>query len=230
MNGNKEVTRIVEDKARPAEEKTKPAFEQTNPIRVEPVVAQPVAPKPEPEPKPVPKPKPKPKQSASTPSPAPKRNLKTIVIVACAGLALVVGGYALFGGKEPLPAPDPEEDTIVLPIKASTQQVTDEKIMLPTGGCTYTGEVNAEGMPDGTGTARFENGDVCEGTFVDGVISGDNIRFTYANGDTFVGSYKDNEPYQGRYTLGEDGSYSEGLFKDINAGNTAWYDKNGKKL
>ena len=226
LNGNKDTIRIVEDKTRPAEEKTKPAFEQTNPVRVEPVVVQPVAPKPEPAPKPVSKPK---QQSASAPT--PKRNLKTIVIAACAGLALVIGGYAIFGGKhEPLPAPDPEEETPAPPVEASTQQVTDEKIMLSAGGCTYSGEVNAEGMPDGTGTARFDNGDVCEGTFVDGIISGDNIRFTYANGDTFVGSYKDNEPYQGRYTLSEDGSYSEGLFKDIYAGNTAWYDKNGKKL
>ena len=234
LNGNKDAIRIVEDKTRLAEEKTKPAFEQTNPVRVEPVVVQPVVPKheskpnPESEPKPVSKPK---QQSASAPKPTPKRNLKTIVIAACAGLALVVGGYALFGGKkEPMPDPGPEVDTPAAPVEASTQRVTDERILLPSGGCTYSGEVNAEGMPDGTGTARFDSGDVCEGTFVDGIIEGDNIRLTYANGDTFVGSYKDNEPYQGRYTLYEDGSYSEGLFKDINAGNTAWYDKNGKKL
>lgn len=220
-------TIIPDHLIRPAEDKTKPAEEQTKPVRVEPVVVQPVAPKPEPEPKPVPKPK---QQSASAASPAPKRNLKTIVIAACAGLALVVGGYTLFGGKEPLPAPDPEVDTPAAPVEASTQRVTDERFLLPSGRCTYSGEVNAEGLPDGTGTARFDSGDVCEGTFVDGIIEGDNIRFTYANGDTFVGSYKDNEPYQGRYTLSEDGSYSEGLFKDINAGNTAWYDKNGKKL
>lgn len=174
------------------------------------------------------------------PAPKPKRNLKAIIIAACVALALVTGGYAIFSHNKP------ESNASDAPTEWAVEQVEDAptdgnqgeeivvQLTLPTGPCTYTGTVmvteNGDMLPDGKGVAVYDNGDKCEGTFVAGNISGDDIHFTYANGDTFVGSYKDNKPYQGRYTLSQDGSYSEGLFKDINDGKTPWYDKNGNKL
>ncbi len=56
--------------------------------------------------------------------------------------------------------------------------------------------------------------------------------FTKANGDTFKGSFKNNEFYIGTYTEKKTGSYFKGHFKDGNpdAGNGTWYSKRGKIL
>ena len=200
---------ISDDKTRPADVKTKSALEHTKPSLEELDIEKPATQKSEPKPK-----------------PSPKRNYKAEAIV---GLLLLVGGlYVIYGGNGGVN--NNSQDSTEFHEEQSIHEVNAKHIEMPFGNYTYSGEMSADGLPNGKGIAWYNNGDYCEGTFVDGKVSGVNNHYVYANGDTFDGTFKDNEPYQGRYTLSEDGSFSDGLFKDINAGNTAWYDKNGNKL
>ncbi len=197
----------------PVPEKTKPKGEKTKPAREKPKSARE-------------------KQVETVIDPKPKSNLKVMLLSACAGLVLIGGGYAIYHSSNN----HPDEPVAAFETEAtespstSELKVTSMHVESSNGSYTYTGEINEDNLPDGKGSAFFDNGDKCEGTFETGKISGDNIRYTYANGDTFVGSFKNDEPYEGRFTLAADGSYTRGLFSDINAGKTTWYDKNGNKL
>ena len=113
--------------------------------------------------------------------------------------------------------------------EGQVKMVSGVKVTIPLGECTYTGEVNADGVPDGHGTAVFSNGDKCEGTFVNGDITGDDITYQFSDGDKFVGTFQNNSFYKGRYIQGSDGSYFEGTFKDNLPDKGQWYDKNGNK-
>jgi len=209
-----EMAQLVDEETvplQPVPEKTKPKGEKTKPAREKPKSARE-------------------KQVETVIDPKPKSNLKVMLLSACAGLALIGGGYAIYHSSN-APKVEVAEN---LPVDTATQVielVTDAPMESAVNGrYSWTGPVDADGLPDGEGTAVYSNGDNCEGTFEAGKISGDNIRYTYANGDTFVGSFRNDEPYKGRFTLAADGSYTEGLFIDINAGKTTWYDKNGNKL
>ena len=98
---------------------------------------------------------------------------------------------------------------------------------IPLGECTYTGEVFM-GQPNGKGTAVFDNGDMIDGTFVHGTVSGDDIEYSFSNGDTFYGTIYNDQFQKGRYTVGEDGSYFEGTFKNNEPDTGHWYDENGQ--
>ena len=54
--------------------------------------------------------------------------------------------------------------------------------------------------------------------------------YTQDNGDTFVGTFKNNQYQQGRYTIKATGEYFEGTFENGQPAAGDWYDKDGKKL
>lgn len=62
--------------------------------------------------------------------------------------------------------------------------------------CYYKGETNADGIPHGKGKMIYNNGNILEGTFVNGVGEGDNKNstFTYANGDLYFGPIRNDLP------------------------------------
>ncbi len=120
-------------------------------------------------------------------------------------------------------------------LAAGHTRVMNERMTIPKGKCHYTGEVNQDYVPDGPGTARFNNGDVCDGTFVNGNISGDNINYKFSNGDIFFGSMKNNDFKKGRYTYKSNGEYYEGTFRKKSNGSIDYkdgiaYHKNGKPI
>lgn len=99
------------------------------------------------------------------------------------------------------------------------------------GVCSYTGEVDADNKPDGKGKAVFERGDVFTGTFVHGVMQGDDCLYQFDNGDVYRGSFVSDHFDKGRIELKKDGYVFEGTFSDKNQPKDGkWYDKNGKEM
>lgn len=152
-----------------------------------------------------------------------KKTKMAIVIAACVGLLLAVGGYFLFnhGGTSAQPQ-----------IEDSIQDVVDSVLTIPLGECSYTGPVK-NGKPDGRGVAVFtKDGQKLKGYFENGNVDGDSIFIYYADGNTFVGTFKNNEMHHGRFTWKDDGSYFEGFFTNgqPNMKKGAMYDKNGKRI
>ena len=78
---------------------------------------------------------------------------------------------------------------------------------------TYTGPVDSEGLPHGTGKAKFKNGDIYDGCFTHGTFSG-KATYKYKDGTKFEGTFHQNKFDQGKL-LFTDGSYFQGHFKDF---------------
>lgn len=99
------------------------------------------------------------------------------------------------------------------------------------GECSYTGEIDSEGRPNGHGVAVWSKGDgkKYDGEWVNGNMDGQ-TTYTQRSGDTFVGTFKNNRYHQGRYTIISSGEYFDGTFKNGQPDKGNWYDKNGKKL
>lgn len=166
------------------------------------------------------------------PAPGPNKLRVLLIAIAVGTLAFVcytqwnniVGIVKGEGGDELQ-----DTTTIVTPI-----MVQDSSVSIQLGdslfNCYYSGEINADNVPHGKGTARFDKGDICVGTFENGRIEGDSIVYTVSNGDTFVGSFRDNEFYEGRYTSKKDGRYFVGSFKGFMPNEGQWYDINGEPI
>lgn len=98
------------------------------------------------------------------------------------------------------------------------------------GTCSYTGTVDGDKLPHGTGEATFTDGRFYRGSFVHGNFDGNNAYFLYDNGDVFEGTFADNKFSEGKYTIKSDGSYFEGSFENGQPSQGLWFDKNGKNL
>ncbi len=174
-----------------------------------------------PEPKPIPKP---------TPKPFPVKWV-------AAGVAGILLAVLLVFVLKPSDNPDPKP-VADSPLVAAVQQakevtvktVKDRYFKSALGVCSYTGPVDGEDQPNGTGEASFTDGRLYRGPFMHGTMEGDGAFFRYDNGDTFEGSFKNNAFARGRYTMKADGSYFEGTFKDGQPDKGQWYDKNNNKI
>ena len=99
------------------------------------------------------------------------------------------------------------------------------------GICKYSGPVDENNKPNGEGEAFFNDGRYYKGNFEHGVLTGDDVIFKYDNGDTFIGKFRNNAFYYGKYTQAIDGSYYLGHFNEKGQpSNGHWYDKKGKIL
>eukprot|EP00667_Euglena_gracilis_P004722 EG_transcript_4750 len=79
-------------------------------------------------------------------------------------------------------------------------------------GGVYVGDA-VNGVPEGTGTYTYDNGDVCWGEFHNGMMQGRGT-FKYANGDVYEGEFKDDKPHgYGVFTFKE-GAVYEGEFQE----------------
>lgn len=120
---------------------------------------------------------------------------------------------------------------VVEEIPVVIETVENKLMNTDLGDCSYTGEVDAEGRPNGHGVAVWSNGDgkKYDGEWVNGNMEGQ-TTYTQRSGDTFVGTFKNNRYNQGRYTIISSGEYFEGTFKNGQPDKGNWYDKNGKKI
>ena len=174
-----------------------------------------------PEPKPIPKPIPKPFP----------------VKWVAAGVAGILLAVLLVFVLKPSDNPDPKsvaDSTLVAAVQqakeVTVKTVKDRYFKSALGVCSYTGPVDDEDQPNGTGEASFTDGRFYRGPFVHGTMEGDGAFFRYDNGDTFEGSFRKNAFARGRYTMKADDSYFEGTFKDGQPDKGQWYDKNNNKI
>ncbi|MGM9869954.1 MAG: protein kinase [Sodaliphilus sp.] len=195
------------------------------------------------EPKPAPKPAPK------KPAPAPihivqsaddadlKKSLKYWlmgggVAVLVAVIALAIGGKGCANSSADAPSDTLAEDSVLVD---TVPYVEHETITLDKGHKTkrnfvYTGEVDAEGLPHGTGKAEYPSiptygSAVFEGTFAHGLPSEGEIK--YDTGYKFKGSYNaDGSPQEGTWTE-KDNYYFTGTFKNGDPYTGTWYNPDG---
>lgn len=99
------------------------------------------------------------------------------------------------------------------------------------GPCSYSGEVDEDGKPNGKGVAIWKTGDAekYDGEWSHGKMEGLST-YTLKNGDIFEGTFKDDKYEKGKYTIKETGEYFEGSFKDSNPDKGFWYDSKGNKM
>lgn len=161
--------------------------------------------------------------------PPKKKNTKMILIIAGVAAIILLGllGIGALGGGD-----SSAKNSDNTKIEASTgKTVKDiEYTIGKLGICKYSGEVNEAGQPHGKGEAVFPDGRRYVGPFVNGNCHGDNVVFTYDNGDTFEGTFDNNAFKEGKYTNLKEGEYFIGSFTDGAPDKGKWYDKNGKEL
>lgn len=146
-------------------------------------------------------------------------------------IALIIV-FVKFNGSNPNPQ-IATVDTILVDADTikPTPFVTDAKIQTTLGNATYTGEIDKDGLPHGQGTATWEKGDGIkyDGEWVHGNMEGQ-TTYTLRNGDTFVGTFKDNRYQKGVYKINATGERYDGTFKDDSEEKGNWYDKNGEEI
>ena len=116
-------------------------------------------------------------------------------------------------------------DTSAIDI-AERNKVSIVGVQSSIGTYDYLGEVNSD-VPDGYGEAWFEDGRYYKGYFTNGNLNGSCTIFRYDNGDSFEGTFTNNEFDTGTYTIAKDGSCFVGSFKGGQPEKGVWYDKNG---
>lgn len=146
------------------------------------------------------------------------------LIVAC--IAIVT----IFPSHDPSkiePAQE-EEMAVVVPDIPTVENMAYKSSL---GLCSYTGEVDENNMPHGTGIAKWETGDgkVYDGEWVHGKMEG-KTKYVHRSGDTFVGTFENNQYSNGKYTISSTGEYFEGTFKNGQPDKGKWYNKNGKEI
>ena len=166
------------------------------------------------------------KQKAKTSNPSRKKgkSMKKMILAVFSIVILAVGGYFLLNTLY-------SQKKIEKLEKVLPMTVTNKVLTIPGGECTYTGQVNAQGVPHGKGEAWFKDEDRrhYRGQFVNGNMHGENAFFEYQKaGDTFEGSFYNNKFNRGKYTIKETGEYFEGSFSNGKPFHGSWYDKNGK--
>lgn len=114
---------------------------------------------------------------------------------------------------------------------SSPKTVKEKAFQHALGSCTYSGEVDAQLIPNGKGEAWFNDGRYYKGLFVHGNFDDPHAFFRYQNGDTFVGVMEGNRFQSGKYTIEKDGSYFMGTFDAYGQPEKGkWYDKAGNEI
>ena len=146
------------------------------------------------------------------------------ILIIGALIAWIVFTQLGTGSSETIPD-DKRTDTTI-----GVSNVTDLSVQSSLGEYKYTGAVDGHQLPNGLGEAIFSDGRIYRGSFVKGVLTGQNAFFRYPNDDVFEGTFKDNSFYEGKYTIAEDGSYFVGTFKNGQPDKGTWYDNNNREI
>ncbi len=155
---------------------------------------------------------------------------------AVSGFVLLVGLiiFLLLGGKggETVEIDSDKVDSMKTSISSALNKKRVEKMYFesPLGVGSFSGDVDNNRKPHGTGELIFTDGRIYRGPFVHGKLEGKNAYFKYDNGDTFEGTFVNNGFSEGKYTIIDDGSYFIGDFRKGQPNKGIWYDKNGKRL
>ena len=161
--------------------------------------------------------------------PAYIKKYKNAIIGICVGIIAIAGGVliAVFSNNNnSTPSESPTEE--VVEVKPKTVENLAYKSSL--GLCSYTGEVDENNLPHGHGVATWDSGEGKEynGQWVHGVMEGQ-TKYTHRSGDTFEGTFKNNQYSEGKYTIKETEEYFEGTFKNGQPNKGEWHDKSPKR-
>ena len=169
--------------------------------------------------------------------PAYFKKHKNDIIGLCLGIIVITGGVLIgvFSNSQK----STSEQTVTKGNIQNTQnktpigprQVRDKKFLNPFGEYSYTGPVDENGKPDGSGYALFTSGEykgnTYTGWFYHGIMAGSGAHFKLRNGDEFQGHFDNNRFSSGTYTKKSTGEYFKGSFKNGQPFQGTWFDKNG---
>ena len=163
--------------------------------------------------------------------PAYFRKHKNAIIGICLLIIVITGGVliAVFSSTG---NSNPETIQSVEEVNSKAPKTVDNLAYKSSlGPCLYSGEVDENNLPNGHGIANWNSGEGKEydGEWVHGVMEG-HTKYTHRSGDTFEGTFKNNQYSEGKYTIKETGEYFEGKFKDGQPEEGTWYDKNGNEI
>ena len=154
-----------------------------------------------------------------------------LIAAAVGAIVLIAGAVALFsGGKGDADEKAKMDAVATQPVQEKKNTAKGLKTYNKIGNFEYTGEVDANGQPDGMGEAKFDDGRYYKGKFSHGSFQDDKGFFQFANGDTYEGTFVDNFFGTGTYTVKENGDYFVGSFKDGNPEKGSWFNKGGIKV
>ena len=161
-----------------------------------------------------------------------KRNLR---IRALGFVAVLIVGCVYFFGLYNNGGTDGEEaqDSVVqmpaTPSQPQKMMVTKDPVKSADGTLAYywTGEL-VDGLPQGKGKIDYDMNDrdkryTYEGNVEKGVRNDTDATLQYRNGNSYQGSFENDNFKQGRLTLKNDGVYFDGTFKDNQPWNGMWY-------
>lgn len=201
--------------------------DQPKPQPVQPVVQPPVRPA---QPKPV---------QPVMPSAPKSAKAKRFPMVAMVGIGAVVVGAVVTAlivftpGKSEKKEEQAKDTTATLSTAPIPKDVQDMQWASPLGNAVYTGAVDEDNLPHGSGTANITGGDlagaVYKGEFNHGKFEGKSV-YTLKSGDKFSGTFRNNEYEKGRYTDRRSGVYFEGTFSNGSPDKGIWYNKDGSRM
>ena len=161
----------------------------------------------------------------------------SLIAVVVVGIAIVIYTNLYYYGEGNAMSQDSIAFGSTDSVALRPTSVENEEIVLNKGHETkrrfvYSGEVDEEGLPDGVGKAYYHATASCdscvfEGTFVHGITSEGEMRFT--NGNSFKGTFTEEGYYKQGTWVEKDGYYFEGTFKEGVTYNGTWYTPKGKK-
>ena len=151
-----------------------------------------------------------------------KRYVRTIVSIFVAVL-LIGGAYLYFGNKL----------TQSVNLKPTQETVQNQAVKAVNGSVAYywTG-ILSEGKPNGEGVITYPSNDKdgrkeYKGYVSKGLRDDDSAVLTYTNGNSYNGSFTNDKLNKGKLILKSDGMYFAGSFKDNQPYNGKWYYTDG---
>lgn len=159
-------------------------------------------------------------------------NWKKWIPLSVIGVALFIGVIFFTTRQNSEPVYE-DKDSFRVESKEKPQELKKVEKMYfdsPLGLSFYTGTVDDDQQPHGTGEVTFSDGRIYRGSLEHGKFEGKNAYFKYDNGDSFEGTFVNNGFSEGRYTIKDDGSYFIGTFKNGQPDKGQWYDKSGNRL
>ena len=166
---------------------------------------------------------------------APVSGNKRVVlsIVGLVVVGIVIGVIYMLQPSTENPAPIPPGPVI---LDDENHEVTDSMLTVGTTKFSYTGTLNADGLPTGEGTANYKGQwKQYVGNWENGLWQGHG-KLTFSNGDYYEGEFDENFFTTGKYFIdptgsGKDaGSYFEGVFQNGAPYNGAWKTKAGTEF
>lgn len=162
-----------------------------------------------------------------------KGKKKKIILFSALGVLAVILVLGIIGVSSGSDSKEGElvavEDTLAVTdekAEAKTaENVTDKTFTIYGMTFSYTGPVNANGLPEGKGKGVFDDG-VYEGGFKDGIRDGEATFTTTDGSNTFKGTFKAGNYEKGRLYY-DDKTYFEGTFKDNQFYDGKYYSADG---